>query len=107
MDETIIIFEDAGGIVVGAHCSLDAEVLDGPAISSDVAILDINIRGQISYPLANALLKRHVPFIFATGYDLDAIPAEFAEIPRLQKPFNARELVEALADARGKASPAT
>lgn len=105
MEEARRAVEDAGGIVVGAHAGLDDEMFDGPAISSDVAILDINVRGQMSYPLAHLLLGRGVPFIFATGYDFENIPSEFAAVPKIQKPFDAQELVKAIADACAR-SPA-
>ena len=99
MDEAKRAIEDAGGIVVGAHGHLDHELFSESAMNSDVAILDINIRGQMVFPLAGALLGRGVPFVFATGYDLGMIPDEFIGAPRLQKPFGAREIVRAVANA--------
>lgn len=106
MDELKRIVEAAGGIVVGAHGNLDDDVFERSAISSDIAILDINIRGMMSYPLADVLRERGVPFIFATGYDFDGIPEKFALVSRIQKPFDAQELVNVLADTRAKASRA-
>jgi DNA-binding response OmpR family regulator len=104
MDELKRIVEAAGGIVVGAHGNLDDDVFERSAISSD--IIDINIRGKMSYPLADVLRERGVPFIFATGYDFDGIPEKFALVSRIQKPFDAQELVNVLADTRAKASRA-
>lgn len=106
MDEIRRIVEAAGGIVVGAHGNLDDDVFERSAISSDIAMLDINIRGKMSYPLADVLWARGVPFIFATGYDFDGIPEKFSSVPRLLKPFDAHELVNALADTRVRASRA-
>ncbi|MCP2082244.1 UNVERIFIED_ORG: DNA-binding response OmpR family regulator [Methylorubrum zatmanii] len=105
MKEVKFIVENAGGIVVGAHGSLDDDVFKRSAISSDIAVLDINIRGEMSYPLADVLRERGVPFIFATGYDLDVMPEKFSYVPRLQKPFHAKELVRVLADTCAKVSP--
>ena len=106
MDELKRIVEAAGGIVVGAHGNLDDAVFERSAISSDIAILDINIRGKMSYPLADVLRERGVPFIFTTGYDFDDIPEKFAFVSRIQKPFDAQALVNVLADTRAKASRA-
>ncbi|MGA4555657.1 response regulator [Methylorubrum aminovorans] len=104
MDQAKRIVEDAGGLVVGAHGNLDDDAFERSAISSDIAMLDINIRGKMSYPLADVLQGRGVPLIFVTGYDFEQIPEKFASVPRLQKPFDANELVNALADTRAKAS---
>lgn len=106
MDEVKRIIESAGGIVVGAHGNLDDDVFERSAISSDIAMLDINIRGKMIYPFADVLRERGVPFIFATGYDFDGIPEKFSSVPRIQKPFDPHELVNALADTRAKASHA-
>src|SRR5450759_3942971 len=46
-------------------------MIDAEAI--DVAVLDVNINGQLSYPIADALAARGVPFVFSTGYDKDRI----------------------------------
>lgn len=106
MDEVKRIVEAAGGIVVGAHGNLDDDVFERSAIISDIAMLDINIRGKTSYPLADVLRARGVPFIFATGYDFDGIPQKFSSVPRILKPFDAHDLVNALAETRTKASRA-
>jgi CheY-like chemotaxis protein len=62
----------------------------------DVAILDINLRGDSVYPFADALRERGVPFVFATGYDEASLPPHYRDIPRWEKPFDPRALVQAL-----------
>ncbi|BAU93176.1 hypothetical protein MPPM_4571 [Methylorubrum populi] len=106
MDEVKRIVEAAGGIVVGAHGNLDDDVFERSALRTDIAMLDINVRGKMIYPLADVLRERGVPFIFATGYDFESIPDKFASVPRIQKPFDADELVNALADTRTRTSHA-
>ena len=59
----------------------------------DCAILDMNLNGQIVYPLADLLTSKGVPFLFLTGYSADGIESRFANIPVLQKPV-AREVLE-------------
>lgn len=63
----------------------------------DAAVLDINLGGEMVYPLADALRARGVPFVFATGYDAWAIPDVYAAVPRFEKPVEARHVMQALA----------
>ena len=63
----------------------------------DGAILDINLRDQLIFPVAAELERRGIPFIFATGYeDGSALPADLKDRPRLRKPFSERQLVQLL-----------
>ena len=62
----------------------------------DCAVLDLNLRGQVAYPISAALHQRRIPFVFVTGYGGAQIPQEFADVPRLEKPFDRSRLVSAL-----------
>lgn len=64
--------------------------------SADLAILDVNLNGEETYPLAASLAERKIPFIFATGYGSCGIKAEWSGVPVLQKPFQASELAGAI-----------
>ena len=88
---------DAGAIVLGPFGKLEQaiEVIKaGKQI--DAAILDLNIRGEFSYPVADLLSERGVPFIFTTGYDGSAMPSLYANFPRCEKPVSASKLTLAL-----------
>ena len=62
----------------------------------DGAMLDINLGHEDCFPIAAALQKRAVPFLFLTGYDdTMPIPAEFRCTPRLSKPVGEHELIAA------------
>ncbi|HEX2761520.1 MAG TPA: response regulator [Rhizomicrobium sp.] len=63
----------------------------------DCAILDMNLNGEIVYPLADLLKAQKVPFIFLTGYSPDGIEPRFADVPVLQKPVAQDALEGALA----------
>jgi CheY-like chemotaxis protein len=62
----------------------------------DAAILDINLKGQMVYPVADALREQGVPFVFATGYDAEGVPEAYKDVPRWEKPFKPEELAKAL-----------
>ena len=53
----------------------------------NLAILDINLAGEATYPVADVLGARGIPFVFATGYKVDEIPDRFDGSLRLSKPF--------------------
>ena len=62
----------------------------------DCAVLDINLHGRLAFELAAELRARNIPTIFATGYDASMIPAELADIIRLEKPLDMRALCRAV-----------
>lgn len=62
----------------------------------DFAVLDINLNGLQSFPIAEALRQRGIPFVFATGYSNRVLGTAFADAPLVQKPFSLDELRLAL-----------
>jgi CheY-like chemotaxis protein len=66
----------------------------------DLAILDVNLNGKMSFPVADIIMRRRIPLIFASGYALDNIPAAFVSAPKLQKPFQIHALAKAITAAR-------
>lgn len=62
----------------------------------DVAMLDVNLAGQPAYPVAERLAAAKIPFVFATGYGMDGIPAEWLSRPVVQKPFTTAMLGDAI-----------
>lgn len=62
----------------------------------DGAFLDVNLGGEYCFPIAAALRSRDVPVVFLTGYtEAGLFPPEFRDNPRIGKPFDGAELVEA------------
>ena len=55
--------------------------------SYDLAILDVHLHGESAFPVAEALIAKGVPFIFATGYGERGLPETYRDRPVLQKPF--------------------
>jgi CheY-like chemotaxis protein len=62
----------------------------------DLAVLDINLEDESVFPVADTLVEQGVPFLFATGYDQTAIPAQYQQVPRWEKPFAPEALAQAL-----------
>jgi CheY-like chemotaxis protein len=72
--------------------------------SFDVALVDINLNGEHSFPVAVVLRDRNIPFIFLIGYDKQMVPEAFAGAPLLRKPFLRNDLDTALRQLVGPGS---
>ncbi len=53
----------------------------------DGALLDINLRGEMAFEVADALAERGIAFAFVTGYDSTHLPERFAGATTFQKPL--------------------
>ena len=62
----------------------------------DLAILDVNLDGRMSFPVAEVLMRRGVPFLFATGYGSGGIEAPYRDKVVIQKPFSLEDLGRAI-----------
>jgi CheY-like chemotaxis protein len=94
---------DSGGQVVGPAATLEKALKLVEEEGFDAAILDVTIRGGKVYPVAELLLKRGIPFVFASGYGDWALPEELRDKPRLTKPFTAAALEEQVRSLYGQA----
>jgi CheY-like chemotaxis protein len=88
---------DLGCAVVGPVARVNQALAMIDAAAFDAAVLDINLNGQKSYPVADALAARGVPFVFSTGYVKDSLPDAYQGFPMLQKPFHRSQLGDTLA----------
>ncbi|WP_165961098.1 response regulator [Qipengyuania sediminis] len=101
-DELIIAFALEDMLVdLGAEVRMASTVEEGfaqlgEAGSFSLAVLDVNVQGHKSYPVAEELQRRGVPLIFATGYGDAEHPSHFASTPTLTKPYNRHQLVQAI-----------
>ena len=62
----------------------------------DFAVLDVNLAGQLSFPVADVLRERGIPFLFASGYGSKGVRDDYRSAIRLQKPFVGRDLAQAI-----------
>lgn len=89
--------EQRGATVVGPAADLAralALIEQTPQLGA--AVLDINLKGEMVFPVADALRERRVPFVFATGYDGTVMPERFAAMIRCEKPVDPDEVARAL-----------
>src|SRR6266702_6442573 len=97
-DSLCELVRDCGYDVAGAvgHVESAFEFLQGREI--DGAIVDINLHGDLSFPVCHELQRRNVPFFFLSGYDGSVIPDAFRKSRLLSKPIDQGDLRTALAD---------
>jgi CheY-like chemotaxis protein len=83
--------------VVGPVASLsDALDLIARTDRLDGAILDINLQGEMVYPLVDALKARDVPVVFSSGYGRHDIPARYADVPLCEKPVDTEKVARSM-----------
>lgn len=94
---------DLGIEVVGPVSKMDEALAQAQDAEVEAAVLDINIGGQLTYPVADILRERRIPVIFATGYGAAAVPERYRGTPTVHKPFDrqnfAAVIKAALADS--------
>ena len=96
-DELRQKLEAVGALVIGPAPSVEcALALMKNEITIDAALLDVNLSGNMSYPVAEALIVRSVPFIFTSGYDDSVLAEHYALMPRCQKPTEFSSIVSEL-----------
>ena len=89
--------EQSGAEVVGPIGNLPDAMRQAAKDGFEVAVVDLNLREEMAYPLARVLRQQEVPFVFATSYSQSAIPSEFASVKRWEKPYDEDLLVADLA----------
>jgi ActR/RegA family two-component response regulator len=93
--------ESRGAEIVGPAGSVEGalRLIEAEGNRLDGAVLDINLRDERVYPVADALAARGVPFVFLTGYDAQVIPDTYAGVPRSEKPVSTALLARTLLKA--------
>jgi CheY-like chemotaxis protein len=93
----IDVLEDAGARVVGplSYVQEAVDFIERGDARLDGAVLDVNLHGERSYPIADRLIARGIHLVFVTGYD--SLEAAYRSYPRCQKPFEGEALISALA----------
>jgi len=100
-DETIsalmeTTLEEALWTVVGPFRNVASALTAAETENFDVAVLDINLAGEMVFPVAEALDARGVPFLLLSGYGDTAVPDDRPDWPVCAKPFKLDELLQRL-----------
>ena len=104
-DEALVsmLLEDAlaeiGCQTVSIIANLSEAMDQAASLAFDAVVLDVNLNGEQTFPMAELLAGKRIPFIFSTGYGAAGIPDHLNNVPVLQKPFQERELEQALSAA--------
>jgi DNA-binding response OmpR family regulator len=107
VEDSFLVAEDLADTVTELGCTVvgpAGTLADGLRHAADAdldgALLDVNLsNNETSFPIAERLRERGVPFVFLSGYDLEsAFPPEFKSVERLAKPVDARRLSQAMMD---------
>lgn len=98
------LVEELGCHVVGPTNDVDQALQIATQEQVDFAVLDINVEGRLSYPVAETLKRRAIPFIFTTGYNVDEIDKTYG-CPVISKPFDPSYLQGVTASQLGLQMP--
>ena len=85
-----------GAAVVGPCATVEDAIARLKSEPVQVGLLDLSLRGEQVLPVADEMIRRGVPFAFATGYEEWVIPARYRGHPRIEKPASASALREVL-----------
>lgn len=112
----VLVVEDEGAVALMIEDmleSLGCEIADSVArlaeacktaaeVEADLAVLDVNLDGQLVFPAAAILRERRIPIVFSTGYGASGLPDEFSGTPVLGKPFSMAQLRQTIAETLEK-----
>jgi CheY-like chemotaxis protein len=94
------LLTDLGHTVVAAVGRMDRALAQAESADVNFAVLDVNLHGERTYPVAEKLAARGIPFVFATGYGQAGLEGAWQNRPVLQKPFQPEDLRAAIESAR-------
>ena len=110
-DEAIIamtaedLLDQLGCVTVASVSTLAGALAAAERGGFDFVLLDVNLNGAESLPVAALLKKAGLPFIFTTGYGSVVRGEAHADAPLVTKPYRTRDLAAAIAAALGRPAP--
>ena len=90
---------ELGFSVIGPFVRIEEAMPVARQEDFSAAVLDINVKGEMIYDLADAIAARDIPLVFVTGYGSEAIEERFKTVPVLQKPVDKAALKRVLASS--------
>jgi len=109
-DEVVIamtaedMLEEIGCTVTAQASTFNEAMAQATTTDFDLALLDINLNGVMSLPVAQRLRDNGKPFIFTTGYGNVGLDKDFSDIVVVTKPYTLRSLSNAIRSATGDAA---
>lgn len=99
-DDLRRVLNRAGALVVGPLSTLSKahKALDEGAF--DCAVIDLNLHGESALPIADRLVELGKSFAIATGYGSDGVPDRLKGVPRIEKPFDPRAILQLVGELR-------
>lgn len=97
-DESIIAAElveqlrEAGAVIEAAVATV-GEAMAALSCHQDCAVIDINLDGDLAWPVVEQLRARGIPVVLTSGYQNDGFPHGMADLPYLAKPFLFADLI--------------
>ena len=104
-DEAIIamtaedMLADIGCTVVGTATTLAEALRMAEGDGFDLALLDVNLAGEDSGPVADRLKALGRPFLFTTGYGSAGMNTTHVDVPVVMKPYQISQLEEGIGAA--------
>jgi len=96
------MLEELGCYVADAATSVPTALELALSTDADIAILDLNLRGESAFPVAQILRDRGIPILFSTGYGAAGLAPTWQDCPVIQKPFPLHQLACAIARTTAK-----
>lgn len=90
------ILKDLGCEMVGPASRIDDAIALAIREPIDAAILDVAIRGEVSFAVADELLSRGIPYAFASGNKTPASIQRYAPVSIITKPYSAEHIQQVL-----------
>ncbi|MCB4859500.1 response regulator [Sphingobium sp. PNB] len=90
------LLAEEGFSVMGPHGSLFGALKAIAEHLPDIVMLDVNLQGEMSYPLIDELVARSVPVIIVTGYDEQSLPSAYESCRRVIKPYSRTDILGAI-----------
>ena len=101
-EDIVQTLKEMGARIVGPVGELEeATNLVNADVAIDAAVVDVNLRNELAFPLARILRARNVPFVFTTGYDCGSIEQEFQDVQHWEKPLDLAAMARDLVDLIG------
>ena len=96
------LLESEGCIIIGPFDRFSDAIHAASVGNFDVVLLDLDLAGTSTAPIAALLRQRELPFVFMTGLGKGGLPLEHAKRPVVAKPFKAQELIDTLKHAAAR-----